>query len=36
MSKGKIKQIFQEKFEQKNQLENDWQNFLKKELTFLR
>lgn len=31
MKKGKIHQLFQEKFEHKNRLLNDWQNFLKKD-----
>jgi len=31
MTKGKIQQIFPNKFELEKKLENDWQNFLKRD-----
>ena len=31
MHKGKIQQIFPEKYELEKKLENDWQNFLKRD-----
>ena len=31
MPKGKIQQIFPEKYELEKKLENDWQNFLKRD-----